>query len=166
LRQQIVGGPRKAEVVFQSVIMQEDFQIIGTRALAYPLAFAIVLSYQLEARDALHLSVAALGGVTTLITSDANFADGVESMIEQVALKIFGFPNLLAQFTGLATEKQCSSCRRSLHPSRFFPSREPPRDRGPITVVMGLAVLMKGRLLPIVTPAISGGYRILAYSRL
>jgi hypothetical protein len=31
--------------------MQEDFRIIGTRALAYLVAFAIVLAYQLEARD-------------------------------------------------------------------------------------------------------------------
>lgn len=85
--------------------MQEGFQILETRALAYPLGFATVLTYQLEARDSLHLAVAALGGVTALITSDKNFADGTESITKQVALEGFQLPKPIAAMYGL-TDKE------------------------------------------------------------
>jgi predicted nucleic acid-binding protein len=87
-----LGGVSKAETLFRAVIMQEGFRILETRALTYPLAFAFVLMYQLEARDSLHLAVATLSGVTVLITSDGNFADGTESIIKQVAQHGFQFP--------------------------------------------------------------------------
>ena len=87
-----LGGRTKAEILFHSVTMQEGFQILETRALAYPLSFATVLKYQLEARDSLHLAVAALGGVTALITSDKEFADRTESITKQVAVEGFEVP--------------------------------------------------------------------------
>jgi predicted nucleic acid-binding protein len=93
--------PSKAEILLQSVIMQEDFWILETRAPAYPLVFAFVLTYQLEARDSLHLAVAALAGVTALITSDRNFADGTESVVKQVALQGFQIPKYVSTIYGL-----------------------------------------------------------------
>lgn len=102
-----LGGPTKAEVLLQSVIMQENFRILETRALAYPLSFAFILTYQLEARDSLHLGVAALGGVTSIITSDRNFADGTESIIRQVALQGFQLPEHVRAIYGL-TDKEAT----------------------------------------------------------
>ena len=64
--------------------MQEGLRILETRALAYPLSFAFVLTYGLEARDSLHLAVATLSGVRILTTSDVDFADGTELIIKQV----------------------------------------------------------------------------------
>ena len=96
-----LGSPSKAETILQSVIMQEGFRILETRALAYPLSFAFVLTYQLEARDSLHLAVAALGGVVAIITSDRNFADGTESIIKQVALRAFQLPKYVSVIYGL-----------------------------------------------------------------
>jgi len=72
--------------------MQEGFQILGTRALAYPLSFAFVLTYGLEARDSLHLAVATLSGVGILTTSDVDFANGTESVIKQVTDQGFQLP--------------------------------------------------------------------------
>jgi hypothetical protein len=59
------------------------------------------LTYQLEARDSLHLAVAALAGVTALITSDRNFADGTESVVKQVALQGFQIPKYVSTIYGL-----------------------------------------------------------------
>jgi hypothetical protein len=59
------------------------------------------LTYQLEARDSLHLAVAALGGVTAIITSDTNFADGTESIVRQVALRAFQLPKYVSAIYGL-----------------------------------------------------------------
>lgn len=87
-----LGGPGKAERLLEAVIAQEGFRILETRALAYPLSFALTLAYQLEARDSLHLAVAILGGVSILITSDASFASGTESIINQVEGEGFHIP--------------------------------------------------------------------------
>jgi len=100
-----LGGPSKAEAMFRSVIMQEGLRILETRALTYPLGFAIVLRYQLEARDSLHLAVATLGGVTALVTSDESFADGTESIIKQVALQGFQLPKSISAIYRL-TDKE------------------------------------------------------------
>jgi len=97
-----IGGPSKAETLLESVMMQEGFRILETRALAYPLSFAFVLTYQLEARDSLHLAVAALAGVTAIITSDRNFADGTESITKQVALRAFQLPRYVSAIYGLS----------------------------------------------------------------
>jgi predicted nucleic acid-binding protein len=102
-----LGGASKAETLFQSVVMQEGLRILETRALAYPLGFSLVLEYQLEARDSLHLAVAALGGVTALITSDRNFTEGTESIINQVALHGFQLPNSVSAIYGL-TDKEAT----------------------------------------------------------
>jgi hypothetical protein len=80
--------------------MEEDFRILETRALAYPLGFAVVLTYQLEARDSLHLAVA-LAGVTALISSDRNFADGTESVVKQVVRRGFQLPKYVSTIYGL-----------------------------------------------------------------
>jgi predicted nucleic acid-binding protein len=100
-----LGGPSKAEILFQSVVMQEGLRILETRALAYPLAFTLVLRHQLEARDSLHLSVAAIGGVTTLITSDRNFADGTESITKQVTLQGFQLPKSVSAIYRLTNKE-------------------------------------------------------------
>jgi len=97
-----LGGPSKAEILFQSVMMEENLRILGTRALVYPLSLAFVLTSQLEARDSLHLSVAALSGVNTLITSDKGFADGAESIIRQAALQGFQLPKSVSTIYGLS----------------------------------------------------------------
>jgi predicted nucleic acid-binding protein len=100
-----LGGPRKAETIFRSVITQEGFRVLETRALAYPLGFAFVLTYQLEARDSLHLAVAALSGVTSLITSDESFAVGTDSLVEQVALQGFQLSKAVASAYHLTDEE-------------------------------------------------------------
>jgi predicted nucleic acid-binding protein len=87
-----LGGSNKAETLLRAVIAQEGFRILETRALAYPLSFAFTLAYRLEARDALHLAVAILGGVSVLITSDTDFADGTESIINHVTEQGFHIP--------------------------------------------------------------------------
>lgn len=97
-----LGGPRKAEILFQSVIMQEGLRVLETRALAYPLSYALVLNHQLEARDSLHLAVAVLGGVTALVTSDRGFADGTESITKHVALRGFQLPKPVSVIYGLS----------------------------------------------------------------
>jgi hypothetical protein len=87
--------------------MRESFRILETRALAYPLSFTLLLKHQLEARDSLHLAVAALGGATVLITSDSNFAEGTESIIRQVALHGFELPKSVSAIYGL-TDKEAT----------------------------------------------------------
>lgn len=87
-----LGGRNKAETLLRAAVMQEGFQILGTRALAYPLSFAFVLTYGLEARDSLHLAVATLSGVGILTTSDVDFANGTESVIKQVTDEGFQLP--------------------------------------------------------------------------
>ncbi len=87
-----LGGQSKAEALFRAAITQEGLRILETRGLAYPLSFAFVLDYRLEARDSLHLAVATLSAVSILITSDANFADGTETAIKQVAEQGFQLP--------------------------------------------------------------------------
>ena len=97
-----LGGPRKAEILLQSVIMQEGLRVLETRALAYPLSYALVLNHQLEARDSLQLAVAVLAGVTALVTSDRSFADGTESITKQVALRGFQLPKPVSVIYGLS----------------------------------------------------------------
>ena len=88
-----LAGTSKAETLLQSVIAQEGLRILETRALAYPLSFAFTLTYRLEARDALHLGVAVLNGVNVLITSDADFAAGTESIVNHVTEQGFHIPS-------------------------------------------------------------------------
>jgi len=112
-----LGGPKKADILFQSVTMQENFRILETRALAYPLSFAFVLTFQLDARDSLHLAVVALSGVNTLITSDRNFADGVELITRQVALEGFQLPKPVSAIYRLNDEESTlidKKCGQSL----------------------------------------------------
>jgi len=95
-----LGGKAKAEELFKAVTLQEGLRVLETRSLAYPLSFELVLSYQLEARDSLHLSVAILNSVSKLITSDADFADRTELMIESVkheGLQLPGFIKTMYQ---------------------------------------------------------------------
>lgn len=87
-----LGGPSKAETLLRAVIAQEGFRILETTALAYPLSFSFTLVHQIEARDALHLAVATLGGASILVTSDMSFADGTESTINYVAEQGFRIP--------------------------------------------------------------------------
>lgn len=87
-----LGGSAKAERMLEAVMAQEGFRILETNALAYPIAFAFILAYHLEARDSLHLAVAFLGGVSTFITSDGSFATGTQSMMKQVKNEGFHIP--------------------------------------------------------------------------
>jgi hypothetical protein len=65
------------------------------------------LTYQLEARDSLHLGVAALGSVTSIVTSDRNFADRTESIMKQVTLRGFQLPKHVSAIYGL-TDKEAA----------------------------------------------------------
>jgi predicted nucleic acid-binding protein len=90
-----LGGAAKAETLLRAVTAQEGFRILETRAIAYPLAFTFVLRYQLEARDSLHLSVAAMNRVDALITSDQGFADGTALTVKEVSRHGFQLPTLI-----------------------------------------------------------------------
>ena len=108
-----LGGLGKEETLLRAVITQAGFRVLETRALSYPLSFAFTLAYQLEARDSLHLSVAILGGTSILITSDTDFADGTESMIEQVAEQGFQIPRPVRTIYHLA-DKESSLIEESV----------------------------------------------------
>lgn len=100
-----LGGKEKAGTLFRAVLTQEGLQILETRALAYPLSFALVLTYGLEARDSLHLAVATLSGVSILTTSDVSFADGTESVIKQVTDQGFQLPTHIRAVYRLTDEQ-------------------------------------------------------------
>ncbi len=87
-----LGSRTKAETLLRAVLMQEGLRILETRALTYPLTFALVLASGFEARDALHLSVAALGGVRTLMTSDSDFAKRTQAITLRVREEGFQLP--------------------------------------------------------------------------
>ncbi len=100
-----LGGPGKGETLLRAVITQLGFRVLETRALSYPLSFAFTLAYRLEARDSLHLSVAILGGTSILLTSDMDFADGTQSIIEQVADEGFQIPPAVRTIYRLADKE-------------------------------------------------------------
>ncbi len=102
-----LGGLNKAEILFEAVMTQQGLRILETRALAYPIAFTFVLMHQLEARDSLHLAIAALNAVSGLITSDKDFADGTAVIIKKVADRGFQMPPLVRVFYGL-TDKEAA----------------------------------------------------------
>jgi predicted nucleic acid-binding protein len=110
-----LGGQWKAETLFGAVIAQESFQILETKALAYPLSFAFTLENQLEARDSLHLAVATLSGVNAIITSDTKFADSIESMTKHVVQRGFRLPTSVRGVYRL-TRKQASIIEEQVTP--------------------------------------------------
>jgi predicted nucleic acid-binding protein len=88
-----LGGREKAETLLRAVVTQDGFQVLETRALAYPVSFAFVTTYGLEARDSLHLSVASLSGVDSLLTSDIDLAERTESVIRRAREEGFRLPD-------------------------------------------------------------------------
>ena len=96
------SGRNKSISLLEAALEQEGLTILEAKALAYPLAFCFVLEHGLEARDALHLGIAVISRVSTIATSDREFADGIEGIRKGSGIRI---PTVIEAMYGLSEQE-------------------------------------------------------------
>jgi predicted nucleic acid-binding protein len=106
------GSTDRAGRILQDVLEQQGLSILETSPLSYPLAFAFTLGSGIEARDALHLSVALIRKVTTIATSDLQFARGIEILRDKAVEERLRIPTMVQKMYSLA-EHQCLLIERA-----------------------------------------------------